>query len=128
MVAVADEVQVADAVDRDRRHAPPAPQGEVDALPALAQAVRRRPEAAVEVARAIDAADDGRKRDRLEAERALAGAPERVHHLVERQDHVDVVGLAAQPPGERREHLAAASPLEVGLGVELIQARVPRHG
>ena len=37
---VAAEVQVADAVDRDRRHAASPPQGHVDALPALAQAVR----------------------------------------------------------------------------------------
>ena len=50
VVAVLDEVQVADAVDVDRRHRLAAAAGGGDPLPAAADLVRRGPERAVELA------------------------------------------------------------------------------
>ena len=127
VVPVADEMQVADAVDGDRRHPAAAALCEVDPLPALSEPVRRGPKPAVEVGRAVDAADDRAKLDDLEPDPALAGPPHRRHDLVERQDQVDVVGPAAQSAGECRQHLPPPGPLEVGLGVEIGETRVPGH-
>src|SRR5687767_7835841 len=99
MVAVADEVQRADAVNIDRRHRLAASHRLRDPLPALPAAALRGPEVAVELARAVDGADDRVELDRLQPEAALAAAPERGNDLVEGQDLVDVVGLPAQPAG-----------------------------
>ena len=98
VVAVAHEVQVADLEERDRRHRLAAALGGGDPLPARAQPRRGRPEAAVEVDRAVDRADDRVERDDLQPAVDLAGAPERVDDLLEREDQPDVVGLAPQPP------------------------------
>ena len=118
VVAVDDEVQVADAVDVDRRHVGAAAHRGRDPLPAPPDPVRGRPEAAVEVpARAVDGADDRVEIDRPQAEAALAAAPERLDHLVEGEDEVDVVGLAPQPGGEAGELVAPTGAAEVGLGV-----------
>src|SRR3712207_8096519 len=56
--------------------------------------------------------------------RSLAEVAERLHHLVERQHDVDVVGLTAQPRRKPREHLAAAGAEEVVLRV---RARLEEH-
>jgi hypothetical protein len=105
VMTVAHEVHVADPVHRNRRERLAAALGGRDPLPAPAHPWRRGPEAAVEVARAIDRADDRVQRDRLEAELDLAGHAERLHDLVEGQDQRDVVGLAAQPPAELGQQL-----------------------
>ena len=96
VVTVAHEVQVADPVDVDRWHGLAAALGQREPLPPLADPCRGRAEPAVEVAARVDRADDGVELDHLEAEDALALEAERGHHLVERQDEVDVVGLAAE--------------------------------
>ena len=108
VVAVADEVQVADPVDGDRRERLAAALGGGDPLPAAAHARGGGAEAAVEVARAVDGADDRVERDRLQPELRLADHPERVDDLVERQDQPDVVGLPPQPPAEARPASASA--------------------
>jgi hypothetical protein len=105
MVPVADEVQVADAVDGDRRERLAAALGGGDPLPAAAYARGGGAEAAVEVARAVDRAHDRVERDGLEAELRLADHPQRADHLVEREDQPDVVGLAAEPAPQVREDL-----------------------
>ena len=50
-------------------------------------------EPAVELAAAVDRADDRVDVDRLQAELTLAPPSERLDHLLERQDHVDVAGF-----------------------------------
>ena len=117
VMAVAHEVQVADAVDVDRRHRLAAALRLRDALPALAQARRRRAEVAVELARAVDGPDDRVDVDHLQSQRALAGPAERLDDLLERQDHGDVVGLAAQAGREQRQRPPAPGTREVRLGV-----------
>ena len=97
MVAVADEVELADPEERDRRHRLAAALGGRDPLPARAQPLRGGAEAAVEVRRAVDGADDRVELDDLQAAIDLADAPERLDDLLERQDQPDVVGLAPQP-------------------------------
>ena len=117
VVAVLDEVQLADPVDVDRRHRLAAAHRLRDPLPAPAQAPRGGAEAAVELARAIDRADDRVELDRLQPEPPLAALAERLDDLVEGQDDVDVVGLAAQALGEIGEPVAAARAAEVGVRV-----------
>ena len=117
VVAVADEVQLTDPEHGDRRHRLAAALRLRDPLPAAADSAGRGTEAAVELARAVDGADDRVKRDGLEPEPALAPVTERLDHLVEGEDQVDVVGLAAQPAGQAGELLVPARAAEVALGV-----------
>jgi hypothetical protein len=74
-------------------------------------------ELAVELPRAVHRADDRVQRDDLRAEPALAGAPERVDHLLEREDDVDIAGLAPQPAHDARHRPAPARAQEVVLDV-----------
>ena len=127
VVAVADEVQRADPVDVDRRHRLAAAHRLRDPLPALPRAALRGPKLAVELARAVDGADDRVEVDGLQAEPALAAPPERRDDLVEGQDVVDVVGLAAEPAREVGRHLAAASAREVTRGVGARESGIHRH-
>jgi hypothetical protein len=117
VVPVADEVQVADLVERDRRERLAAALGGGDPLPAAAQAGRRRAQAAVEVDGAVDAPDDLLQRYHLQPEVVLARAPERLHDLLERKHERDVVGLAPKPAADVREKARPAGAGEVGLGV-----------
>ncbi len=90
MMAVADEMQLPDAVQIDRRERLPAPGccGEpLEALPGLAA---RRPEVAVEAADPVGRADDRVEGDRLQAQRDDLARTERGDHLVVRQQQVDV--------------------------------------
>ena len=129
VVAVADEVHVADAVDGDRRQGLAAARGVGDPLPARADARGRRAELAVEAAvrPAVDRAQDRVELDRLQPDVALLDPPERVDDLLERQDDVDVARVAAQPAGELRHDLPAPRALEVVLGVRARKAGVPPH-
>jgi hypothetical protein len=77
-----------------RRQGLALPLGQVDPLPALADARRGGPERAVELTRAVDGPDDRVERDQLLAKALLAGAAERAHHLLEGEDVVHVVGPA----------------------------------
>ena len=123
MVAVLDEVEVADPVDVDRRHRVAAPPRRGDPLPALAHRRRGGPELAVEVAlAAVDRADDRLERDHLHAEVVLAAAPERADDLLERQHLRDVVGLGAQPGGDVGQRAAAALAVEVAACVGVREA------
>src|SRR5687767_7036671 len=113
MVAILDEVELADPVDVDRRHAFAAALGGGDALPARAHAARGGAKAPVELAAAVDRAHDRVERDRLLAEPALTAAAKGAHHLLEGQDHVHIARLAAQASGELRERAVAARAPEV---------------
>ena len=117
VVAVADEEQVADLVQRDRRQRLPAPLGGGDPLPARAQPRRGRPEAAVEVGGAVDGADDRVQRHDLEPAVLAPDHAEGVDDLLEREDQPDVVGLAPQPPADVGEQACAAGAREVALSV-----------
>ena len=117
VVAVLDEVQVADPVDVDRRHRLAAPARRGDPLPARAH-VGGGAEVAVELAApAVDGADDRVERDHLHAEVALAGAAERRDDLLEREHERDVVGLGAELLGDPAERAAAPLAVERDLGV-----------
>jgi hypothetical protein len=100
MVAVADEVHVPDPVDVDRRHPLAAPDRLRDPLPPPLHAARGRAKAPIELAGAVDRADDRVERDRLEPEPPLALATERLDHLVEGQDQVYVARLSPEPARE----------------------------
>src|SRR5690606_35556836 len=126
VVAVAHEMRVADAVDLDGRHRLAPPAGERDPLPPRAHAAGGGTEAPVEVARAVDGADDAVERDRLHAAVALADPAERLDDLVEREDGADVLGLAAQHAADARQHGAAAGAQEVVLRVGLRESGVAR--
>ena len=126
VVPVSHEVGVADAVDLDRRERLAAPGRQRDALPARAHAPRGGAEEPVEVARAVDGADDGVEVDRLESDVALAHAAERVDDLVEGQHGADVLGLTEQQAADPGEDGAAPRAEEVVLRVDLGHARVAR--
>ena len=126
VMAVADEVQLADPVDGDRRERLAAPLRLGDPLPARAQPRAGGAEGAVELLRAVDGADDRVELDRPQAEVVLGDEPERLHDLLEGQDVADVVGLEAQPPREVGEHARAPRPREVALRVLGGEART--HG
>ena len=104
MVAVAHEVQVADLEQRDRRHGLAAPLCGRDPLPARPQSLRGGAEAAIEVRRAVDGPHDVVELDDIEAAIDLARPPERVDDLLEREDHRDVVRLAAQAARDVGQH------------------------
>jgi len=93
VVAIAHEVQLADAIDVDRRHRLPAPLRLGDALEARSHARRSRAKRTVELLAAIDGSHDRVDRDDLDPEVALADPAERLDDLVEGQDDVDVAGL-----------------------------------
>ena len=136
VVAVLDEVQVADPVDVDRRHRLAAPAGGGDPLPARPH-VGGGAEVAVELAAAaVDGADDRVERDQLDAEVVLARAAERGHDLLEREHVGDVVGLrpelrddprqraATTLAGEHRLRVVAWHPVLMAPG--MVPARVSR--
>jgi hypothetical protein len=88
-------------------------------IPARADVRRRWTERAIEVARAVNAADDRVERDRLDAERLSADAAQRLHDLVVGQHHVHVVGLAPEERDQARELAAPARAQEVIASVGL---------
>ena len=126
VVAVLDEVQLADPVDVDGRHCLALALGEVDALPALADPRGGGAEVAVELARAVDGPDDRVERDHLQPEAALADPPEGAGDLLEREDVVHVVD-STQPGGQSREGAPATGAAEVELSVGARQPGVPGH-
>ncbi len=126
VVAVADEVQLADAIDVDRRQRLAAAHRLGDALPAAAKPGGLGAELAIELALAIDRADDRVELDRLQPEALLAAVAERREHLVERKHETDLAGLAAQARAQARELLAPSSAAEIRLRVLLGVAGV--HG
>ena len=96
-MAVTDEVDLADPQQVDRRQRLAAPHDRRDVLPARAHPARGRAEAAVELTRAVDAADDRVQRDDLQPDPAFGHEPERGDDLLVGEHHPDVVGLAPQP-------------------------------
>src|SRR5436309_7959154 len=94
MVAVADEVRLADPVGLDRGQWLAAAHRGRNPLPARAHARRRGAERAIEAGGAVDGADDRGDGDHPDADVALADAPERRDDLVEWQDQVEVAGPA----------------------------------
>ena len=113
VVAVAHEVEVADLVERDRRQRLAAPLGGRDPLPPAAQPCRGGAQAAVEVDAAVDGADDRVERHDLQPEIVLAGPPERLHDLLERQHEAHVVGLPPQPAADLCQQAGPAGAGEV---------------
>ena len=75
VVAIADEVHVTDLVDLDRGEDGACQTGPVQRFPSLAADRPAWAEAAVEVAHAADAADDGVDVQVVESEIALAWVP-----------------------------------------------------
>ena len=92
MVAVADEVQVADLVDLDRGEDGACPAGPVQCFPSLAVDRSTWAEPAVEVAHAADATDDGVDVEVVESEVAPACVAEWAHDVVEVQQFGLLVG------------------------------------
>ena len=128
VVAVADEVHVADPVDVDRRQRLAPPGGLGDPLPALAVAAGAGAELRVEVAHLVERSHDPVDGDDLQPERNLVDQAERLDDLLERQ-RLAVAALLEQYPGaERGDHLQAAGPQEVRLGVGPRGAGVTKHG
>jgi hypothetical protein len=129
VVAVADEVHVADLERGDRGQRVAAAHHARDALPAPAHLRRGGAELAVEAtALAVDGPDDRVERDRLQAEVALADAAELGHDLVEGQHDVDV---AAGHPAQPAQRLGAARAQEVVLRVGTAEPRAAKaagHG
>src|SRR2546423_6942264 len=113
---VLDEVHVPYPVDGDRWHglAPALCLG--DPLPARAHSPRGRAEAAVELPGAIDGADDRVDGNGLEPQAPLAPEAERLGHLLEGEDHVDVV-VAPQAHSQTCQLLPPARATEIGLSV-----------
>jgi hypothetical protein len=98
MVAVAHEVLIADSVDIDRRHRLSPSLRLVDLLPSEAGPIRGRTETAIEVPRAIDAANDRIEGDGLNAQVSLPNhSPKGVDDFFEGQHDLDVVRLTTQP-------------------------------
>ena len=92
MVAILDEVQLADPVHVDRRHRLAAATRRRDSLPAPAHARRGGAELAVElVVAACHRTDDAVQSDLVNADVALAATAQRGDHLLERQ-HLRYVG------------------------------------
>jgi len=109
VMAVADEVQAADAVDLDRRARRTAPLRQRQLRPAFPYPVGGGPDVPVEVAALLGRAGDRVQRYRLQAQVPLAAPPERACDLVERQEAVAVGGLAAQAAGQRGQEVAPRS-------------------
>jgi hypothetical protein len=128
VVAVLDEVQVPDPVHVDGRDRLAAPLRQRQPLPSLPHAARCGPESAIEVFLRIRGADHGIQPDGLQAERPLALQAEGRDDLVEGENEVDVIRLAAQPAGEPREHLAAPHAKEVILDVGPRETGLTAHG
>jgi hypothetical protein len=117
VVAVLDEVELADAVDVDGREFDPLPAGGRHALPAPPYLVRHRTERPVEAARtAIDRPDDRVEPDLLHAEIALPAPAERRHDLLERQQRRHVVRLGTQTRGDARQGAPPALSVKSRLG------------
>ena len=118
VVPVAHEVQLADAVDRDRRERLAAALGLGDPLPARRAPAgswggsARSKSCVRSTVPTIESSGDG-----LQPEVELADEAERLDDLVEREDEADVVGLAAQPPREVGEQPRPPRPGEVALRV-----------
>ena len=127
VVPVADEVDVADLVDVDRRQRLAPSHRLVDPLEPPPAQPGARPELRVELAYPVHRADDLLHRDHLHAEGDLVDEAERVDDLLERQRVAVAALLAQQAGGQRRDDLQAAGAEEVGLGVGPGGAGVTDH-
>jgi hypothetical protein len=124
VVAVADEVQAADAVDLDRRDRRAAPLRQRQLLPPGPDPVGGGPEAAVEFVPRVDRADDRVQRYRLQSQLPLAAPAERAGDLVERHEAVAVTALAAQPVRQRGQDLVLPGAQEVVLDICLRESGI----
>ncbi|MBK7218590.1 MAG: hypothetical protein IPH95_16410 [Candidatus Promineofilum sp.] len=113
MVAVLDEVDVANLVEIDRGQQHVAVVGLADVDPALGRLALGGQEGAVEVAVAADAADDLVQRHGLQADVALASVGQRLAHLVKGQQFIAPAG---QPGDELAPPGAVIGALEVLVG------------
>ena len=130
MVAVTDEVDLADPQQIDRRQRLAPAHGCGDVLPARPHPARGGAEPAVEIPAAIDRPYDRVQRHHRQPGRMLAHVAEGVDHLLVGQDHPDVVGLASQARGKARDGGLVPRPDEVALRVHARQAggaAVARH-
>src|SRR5918994_4188449 len=117
-MSVLHEVQVADAVDVDRRHRRSTPARHGNALPPSANTTGCWPEPPIElVAAPIDRPDDRVERDLSHTEIALTDAPQRRDHRLEREHDRYVVTFAPQAGRELVQSLAATLASEDRSGV-----------
>ncbi len=128
VVAIDDEMQVADAVDVDGRDLLAAPLRQGEPLPPLPHPAGGGPEPAVEIAARVDRADHGVQPDRLQAERPLALPAQGCDDLVKREDEVDVVRPPAQPVRQPGQHLASPRAEKVILHIRLRESGISGHG
>ena len=121
VMAVLDEVQLADPVDVDRRQRPRRGGGRRRSDSQRPRTpVGGRPEGAVEGAGgAIDRADDRVQPDLLHAEVGLAGRPSAATTSSNGSIGETSSGSAAQARGDQRERAPAALAVEVALGGDL---------
>ena len=127
VVTVLDEIHVADLVDLDRRHSTRPGAGHARRAPSVpdpGREVGRKLRS--KLAGTVDRPDDRVERDRLQAEPSLSSAPERLDHLLEGEDQIDVAGLTPQARRKPRQHPAAACPRKVASRILAGKARV-RH-
>ena len=117
MVTIADEVDFADPDEIDRRKGFATAHRRRDALPPAPHPRRRGAEAPIEVASAVDGAENRVERHDLQAEGALAHEPEGFDHLLVGEGHTNVVGLAPQPGDQPRRGRAPARTQEVMLRI-----------
>ncbi len=127
MVPVADEMQFADPVQVHRRDELAAPLGQRQLNPALPVDFRSRVEPAIEIACAVNTADNRGETNALQPEPAFPGSSERCDDIVEQQ-HLGGIGrLPLQLDDHLAEYLPASGPLEIVLRVGLEVPRI-RHG
>jgi hypothetical protein len=89
----------------------------VDPLPPGPSSITGRSETTIEIARPIHASDDRVERYDSPPDEGLSLVPQCRNDLVERQHHVDVIGLAAQQTPQAAKDLLPPCPLEVIGGV-----------
>src|SRR5205807_9960956 len=100
VMAIADEIQLSDPRQVDRRERAPATHHLGNLFPPSPNAPRGRTKAAIEVTSAVDRANDRVQRDNLETERTLTDEAECLNDFLVRQHDPNVVGLAAESSGE----------------------------
>jgi len=122
-MTVLHEMQVAHAVQVDRRHRRAAPLRQRHLLPSRPDPVRGRPEAAVEVAAGLGRSDDGVQAHHPQAQVSLAAPAQGADDLVQDQHAVGVGATAAQPVRQGRHDLVPSGPQELVLDVRARESR-----
>jgi hypothetical protein len=110
-------MQIADAVDFDRRDRRAAPGGQGQPLPPGPHPGRGWPEPPVEVAPRAGGADDGIQPDRLQPQLPLAAPAQPADHVIQPHQLVALAPPAAQAVRQRGQELAPSGPQKIVLHV-----------